>query len=863
MSSPEEKRYIAIPIQPAGKWAVRDAKTGRIVPGTIKKGPRAESLARKVADELNEEEKYENELSLLQISRPKKSKKETQGGNIFAALFGAVALVGVLAAGTTQFVRGPLTSTVTINKTLRAEQRLETNARIILQESASALDCDLDGLNEPLAPTAGAGPIGGGFMPNVPGTTQKDPWGTPYGYCAWDHGTTGAGLCGDLLTGTEPASGVVIALVSAGPDRTFDSTCGAAPSFLTKNGDDVAEVYTPELAQLMTGGAGIWKLVDGDDTKTTTEKDVALDSSMSFSSTGSISMGGGSMLDVAGLFFLPDQNELAACNGANIGSLRRQSAPGSEKLEICNGTAWVPVGARVLDELDDARADYVTGYSMYLGENVGAGAIGDYNTAMGAGAFSGVGDGIGNAVYGAFAGGHTTGDYNTFIGYQAGDASTGNNNTYLGKAAGYGNMGGYANTFTGFHSGYGGGSFGDGFGNAGYGYGSLFHLTYGNYNTALGWNAGSLLETGSNNIYIGNAVYAATPGENYKLNIGNLITGDLNAKALTVEGTGALKIPSGTTAQQPTGISGMIRFNTTSNSFEGYNGTAWSSLGSGGGSFKMIAAGASGGYMRRQRVSPWSFLGPNCLIDENTVDPGITAGKWISSNGSWYTNETCYLNNLPAGRYLNLTKGAVIDWAGGTFYIGPTSGDNCRNVSNICYYDNNYAVLLKIDDGGGGGGTTAVESFTDLDDVPPDYTGHNGKIVAVNSAGNGLEFKTDSTGATAFTALTDAPASYTGHGGKFVAVNSGGTALEFVAAPSGGGGGGTLSCANYTMAQFGGGMAGKVTAPCGFAGELLTGGGCDGEDVTGSLPEAGGYSCKVPMTSTTVTTATAICCKIQ
>ena len=44
-------------------------------------------------------------------------------------------------------------------------------------------------------------------------------------------------------------------------------------------------------------------------------------------------------------------------------------------------------------------------------------------------------------------------------------------------------------------------------------------------------------------------------------------------------GTGALKIPVGTTVQQPTPAVGMVRFNTTDTQFEGYNGTQWSSIG--------------------------------------------------------------------------------------------------------------------------------------------------------------------------------------------------------------------------------------------------------------------------------------------
>ena len=49
-------------------------------------------------------------------------------------------------------------------------------------------------------------------------------------------------------------------------------------------------------------------------------------------------------------------------------------------------------------------------------------------------------------------------------------------------------------------------------------------------------------------------------------------------------GTGAITVPVGTTAQEPTGVQGMLRFNTTTGSFEGYNGTVWGAIGGGGAS---------------------------------------------------------------------------------------------------------------------------------------------------------------------------------------------------------------------------------------------------------------------------------------
>ena len=58
------------------------------------------------------------------------------------------------------------------------------------------------------------------------------------------------------------------------------------------------------------------------------------------------------------------------------------------------------------------------------------------------------------------------------------------------------------------------------------------------------------------------------------------VTGALTATAdSTFSSTGALIISKGTTGQRPTAASGMLRFNTTTTEFEGYNGTAWASVG--------------------------------------------------------------------------------------------------------------------------------------------------------------------------------------------------------------------------------------------------------------------------------------------
>jgi|TARA_R100000084_G_scaffold32111_2_gene12376 hypothetical protein len=52
--------------------------------------------------------------------------------------------------------------------------------------------------------------------------------------------------------------------------------------------------------------------------------------------------------------------------------------------------------------------------------------------------------------------------------------------------------------------------------------------------------------------------------------------------SFTFAGTGSLTVPDGTTAQRNASpAAGMIRFNTTINQYEGYDGAAWTSIGGG------------------------------------------------------------------------------------------------------------------------------------------------------------------------------------------------------------------------------------------------------------------------------------------
>lgn len=100
-----------------------------------------------------------------------------------------------------------------------------------------------------------------------------------------------------------------------------------------------------------------------------------------------------------------------------------------------------------------------------------------------------------------------------------------------------------------------------------------------------------------------------------------------------LSGTGVLDLPVGTTAQRPgSPNSGMIRFNTDLGQFEGYNGTAWSSVG----------GGATGGGGDTVFLENSNTVTTNYTLTTNknavsagpvTIDAGVTVT--VPSGASW------------------------------------------------------------------------------------------------------------------------------------------------------------------------------------------------------------------------------------
>lgn len=234
--------------------------------------------------------------------------RRSQSGNIFFALFGAVGLVAVLGAATMTIMKGPVRSMAEVTKRTVAENAMIAAGRLALSAATQGVDggdCDGDGYVEPIEWSetgTGIAPVGGGFIPPTIGAAQQDSWGTTYGYCAWDHGSAvddaGCGGATQLrLAGEESENYAAIAVISAGANRTFETTCGDTPDYLTRVGgsDDIILEYTYGESSAM----GLWRLKSGDpDTAEIGARDIEIAGS---GGAGSARIGYDADLDMAGV----------------------------------------------------------------------------------------------------------------------------------------------------------------------------------------------------------------------------------------------------------------------------------------------------------------------------------------------------------------------------------------------------------------------------------------------------------------------------------------------------------------------------------------------------------------------------------
>ena len=306
----------------------------------------------------------------------------------------------------------------------------------------------------------------------------------------------------------------------------------------------------------------------------------------------------------------------------------------------------------------------------------------------------------------------------------------------------------------------------------------------------------------------GKSYIAANGGGNVGIGTTDPVT------TLDVGGTAAIKIPVGTTEQRPASpVAGMMRFNSTANKVEFYNGSSWFAIGA------VTATGGNtvtdaGGY----RIHIFTGNGTFTVTNGGNVEYLVVAGGGAGGNGTTSGYEsggggaggfvTGVLGILPGSYPVTVGNGGA----------ARTSGSSGENGGN--------SVFSSITAIGGGGGATAPNA------------GNSG-----GSGGGGSHNQTAGGAGTAgqgFAGATPGQVSRGGGGGGASGVGGlGGGGAGLTSSISGaavvyaGGGGGSMY-ANIAGGAGGGGAGVASGYANGTAGTANTGGGGGGANQAGT-----------------------------
>jgi hypothetical protein len=328
---------------------------------------------------------------------------------------------------------------------------------------------------------------------------------------------------------------------------------------------------------------------------------------------------------------------------------------------------------------------------------------------------------------------------------------------------------------------------------------------------------------GTNNIYV---IYDSRVGQFVTPSPGTVVasslaSGAISQSALDVSiggGTGAMLLPSGTTAQRPTTpIDGMVRYNSTTGQNEIYQSGSWNAL-----SFTytvdyLIVAGGGGGGAGRASTSWWSgggggaggvITGSGSIVSNTAYTIIVGAGGNGQLSASNHQTSTGVNGNNSTALGLEAIGGG----AGGSYIDGAVAAG--RNGGS---------------GGGGGGGGFSGGSGT----VGQGNTG--GTSVGGGAPGGGMGGGGGGAGAVGGNAVT-------GIGG------AGGTGINWQSLGTlygGGGGGAGLNASGYvgtpgTGGAGGGGNGAQGPTGTGGAGTANRGGGGGGIGGDGTSTSNGG-----------------------
>lgn len=158
----------------------------------------------------------------------------------------------LVAVGTTVFAQSTFQSDLAIAAQISRKISQDNTVRQAAIALAAKSTNDVDGYALPLAPAVGVTLTGGGLVPPASGAPTTDGFGVRLGYCAWDNGSS-TGASG-YLAGSNSLAAITLAVVSAGSDNKFDTTCAQIAAGLPASGDDYYAAYTA--GQILAGVQG-------------------------------------------------------------------------------------------------------------------------------------------------------------------------------------------------------------------------------------------------------------------------------------------------------------------------------------------------------------------------------------------------------------------------------------------------------------------------------------------------------------------------------------------------------------------------------------------------------------------------------
>jgi hypothetical protein len=367
-----------------------------------------------------------------------------------------------------------------------------------------------------------------------------------------------------------------------------------------------------------------------------------------------------------------------------------------------------------------------------------------------------------------------------------------------------------------------------------------------------------------------------------------------------IPGVGGMVIPVGTTGQRPSGTNGQIRYNSTTNRFEGYQSGVWATVGTGDGTVQSIDVSGgttglttSGGPVT---VSGTITLGGTLALTNggtgqttaqgamNTLAGAVTSGQYLRGDGSDVVMSAIQVADVPilnqnttgqAGSVANsVTFNSTGGAAPGTTYNGSvartidystvgapkTDGTGATGTWSINVTGSSSTATTATNLAGGAADRIAVQSGANTTTfiVAPTATDQFLKWTGsafswVTAPGVGTVTSVDVSGGTTGLTTSGGPVTTSGSitlAGTLVVANGGTGATTLTGYVKGNGTSAMTASATIPNTD----ITGLGTMSTQSASSVaITGGNINGTTIGGTTPAAGTFT-SVAMTSGTITT---------